>query len=244
MISSLKMRLHQGLKLIKVLSNPDYRRGLLNGVAAAIEHEKILRTIPFSTLIDIGANKGQFSLAAKHIRPDTNIIAFEPLHGAAEKYQGVFASEQHVRIFETAISPQQGDTEIYISKRDDSSSLLPITQNQEAHFPGTGLDRIDKIKTGKLQDYISPDDLSAPVLIKIDVQGFELDVLKGCSELLQHIDNIIVECSFIELYQGQALADQVIQHLAETGFKLAGIYNLSYSSEGLPIQADFIFQKQ
>jgi len=52
---------------------------------------------------------------------------------------------------------------------------------------------------------------------------------------------IYVECSFVELYQGQALADEVISFLREENFSLSGIYNLNYDKSGRAIQGDFLF---
>ena len=78
-------------------------------------------------------------------------------------------------------------------------------------------------------------------LLKIDVQGFEMEVLKGCNSMLDYFSWVYVECSFIELYEGQALANEVIDYLHTHGFKLAGIYNMSYDRSGIAIQADFLF---
>jgi len=47
-----------------------------------------------------------------------------------------------------------------------------------------------------------------------------------------------------EKYEGQALAHEVIEYLSQHGFKLAGVYNMSYDKEGIAIQADFLFSKQ
>lgn len=231
------------VKLGRILLNGRYRYGLPHGVAAAVEHESVLRCLSYRTLLDIGANKGQFSSVSKGVNPEAKIFAFEPLPDAAAKYKSLFSNRKDVKLYEAAIGPQSADADIYVSRRDDSSSLLPIGHLQENHFPGTGLDRVEKIRTARLVDCISAEDLTAPVLMKIDVQGFELEALKGCSELMDSISIFIVECSFVELYEGQALAHQVIQHLRQAGAILSGVYNISCDSKGLPLQADFLFRR-
>lgn len=80
-------------------------------------------------------------------------------------------------------------------------------------------------------------------MLKIDVQGFELELLKGATELLPHIQDVYVECSFIELYQGQALASEVIDLLRDHGFTLRGFYNPQYDNGGAAIQADLAFSQ-
>ena len=229
-------------KLARILSANVYIRGLRHGIAAAIEHEKIVSQLSFSTLVDIGANKGQFSLMVRAHRPEAYIIAFEPMQPAAERFRALFHKDERVILHECAIGPIEGETKMYISQRDDSSSLLPITERQVIQFPGTGLERIEKIKVCRLENRLAREELTPPVLLKIDVQGYELESLKGCAELLDLIDIIIVECSFVELYEGQALAYQVIDYLHGKGFRLSGIYNLSSDKSGLPVQADFLFE--
>ena len=62
------------------------------------------------------------------------------------------------------------------------------------------------VKVKPLDHILTPDELKKTTLLKIDVQGFEIEVLKGCNALINKISYIYVECSFLELYQGQALA--------------------------------------
>lgn len=75
----------------------------------------------------------------------------------------------------------------------------------------------------------------------MDVQGFELPALAGCEGLLDRFAWIYVECWFMELYAGQALADAVIAWLRDRGLRLAGVYNMSDDSDGRAVQADFLF---
>ncbi|MFX8747328.1 FkbM family methyltransferase, partial [Acinetobacter baumannii] len=84
-------------------------------------------------------------------------------------------------------------------------------------------------------------DLATPALLKIDVQGGELDVLKGAESLLSSFAAIYVECSYVSLYEGQALASDVIAFLAERGFLIAGVFNQHEHWRIGPVQADFLF---
>jgi hypothetical protein len=89
---------------------------------------------------------------------------------------------------------------------------------------------------------VSAEELEAPALLKLDVQGYELQALRGCEALLEHFAYIYAECSFIELYTGQALADEVAGWLAERGFRQTGVGNLASDREGRSVQADFLFR--
>ena len=95
----------------------------------------------------------------------------------------------------------------------------------------------------RLSDVIDPASIPHASLLKIDVQGFELDVLQGCEDMLQKFSHLYIECSFIELYEGQALAHQIITWLGKRNFALSSIHNLYYGKNGMAIQGDFLFSK-
>lgn len=211
-------------------------------VLAGVEHRHILRA-DLATIVDIGANKGQFSLAARQWATNSHITAFEPLPDPAGIFRNVFADDASVVLQESAIGPDVGKFEMHISARDDSSSLLPISSRQGEIFPGTAEVSTIKVAVAPLENFISAADLVSPALLKIDVQGFELKTLQGCASLLGSFQYVYVECSFVELYEGQALAPEVIGYMRQHGFKLTGIYNTHYDKLGLSIQGDFMFAR-
>jgi hypothetical protein len=132
---------------------------------------------------------------------------------------------------------------MHLSARDDSSSLLPISAAQTKNFPGTESVGVRRVPVGPLTDFLAPSGLGRRNLFKIDVQGFELEVLKSAEPLLPHFDWIYAECSFVPLYEGQALADEVIAFLAGHGFALRGRFNQADGKGGELLQADLLFEK-
>jgi len=193
--------------------------------------------------VDIGANCGQFALISRKCFPDARIDSFEPLTEPADRFEKVFADDAKTHLHRCAIGAEKATMTIHVSERNDSSSLLPIGKNQSELFPHTGEREVRETPVLPLDEAIDADNLSSPALLKIDVQGFELEVLKGCRPMLDRFAWVYVECSFIELYEGQALAHEVIEYLSQHGFKLAGVYNMSYDKEGIAIQADFLFNR-
>jgi FkbM family methyltransferase len=232
-------------KLVGIFAESVWRKALWrHRVAAGVEHARVLRNLgSVRTVVDIGANRGQFALAARHCFPEARIFSFEPLAGPAAMYRAVFGRDDRAMVVEAAVGPQSGETEIHLSARDDSSSLLPITGRQDELFPGTSEAGRAKIRVVRLADVLPAHEVAAPALLKLDVQGFELQALEGCEEVLPQFDWVYVECSFVELYAGQAFADEVIAWLRERGFRLAGVFNMSYDLAGHAIQADFLFRK-
>ena len=121
----------------------------------------------------------------------------------------------------------------HVSRKSDSSSLLPPGKLQEEIFPGTGEIGTEAVHVVRLDDAIGVAELPRPILFKIDVQGLELDVLKGAEASLGGIDHLYVEVSFVPLYTGQAVAHEIVDWLAQRGFRLSGIYHVEFDKAPL-----------
>lgn len=232
------------MKFAAILKSPYYQKRLLrHGVAAGVEHVRILSGLDCRTVVDIGANRGQFAMVARRCIPQARVISFEPLPAAAAKFRAVFADDDRVTLHEVAIGPVPGNATIHVSRRDDSSSLLPITSTQVALFPGTAEVATATVRVAPLREFVSSEDIQPPAFLKLDVQGYELEALRGCEDLLGQFSYVYAECSFMELYAGQALADEVIAWLRERGLRLRGVHNTEYDRGGRAIQADFLFAR-
>jgi len=228
-------------KLARIVAVPSWRRALMrHRVAANVEHVGVLKRMPgLRTVIDVGANRGQFALTARHCHPDARVISFEPLSSAATIYRAVFDGDSRATVVNTALGPAPGEAVINVSGLDHSSSLLPITATQEALFPGTAQVGTETVRVSRLAEHVTA--IERPALLKIDVQGFELQALAGCEDLLDSFDWVYVECSFMELYKGQAFADDIIAWLRERGFAISGVFDVAYDADGNAVQGDFLF---
>jgi len=230
-------------KLGQLLPNPVYRKGLKFGVAAAVEHVGAMRSIPVATVIDVGANIGQFSLMTRANHPAAMIHAFEPLSAMADVYEKVFAGDQRVVLHRCAAGASASTSALNVSKQPDSSSLLPISDSQSILFPGTEQAGTEQVRVERIDDVIDAAKLHGPILVKLDVQGFELEALKGMPRVLERASWVYVEVSFTSLYTGQPLANEIAHWLNRNGFELTGIYNATYSGEGVNVQADLLFSR-
>ena len=234
--------LRKARKLAKIARRPALLTPLRHGSAAAVEHEVSLSLIKPATIVDVGANVGQFSLIASAIHPQAQIFGFEPLPRAADVYEKVFAGRSNVTLFRHALGERAGTATLNLAGADDSSSLLPISDAMVSLYPQTRTVGKISVNVRPLRDVLP--EIVAPALLKIDVQGAELEVLKGCGEMLAAFDHIYVELSFTELYLGQPLASEVICYLAGRQFTVCGVYNVSTVAGGASVQADFLFQRQ
>jgi FkbM family methyltransferase len=236
--------LRKARKLRRLLIVPAYRHVLLaSRVAATVEHEAQPFAESYGTVIDVGSNRGQFAVFARHRWPNARVLCFEPLPGPREVLTRVADALGNVRVFPYALSNEAGERRMHVSRSDDSSSFLVATPRQLEAFPDTREVEEQVVEVRRLQDLISEEDVSPPVLMKVDVQGAELDVLRGASGLLGAVRDILVECSLVELYAGQPLLDDAILFAREQGFRLIGLSAPSRASDGTPLQCDVLFSR-
>jgi FkbM family methyltransferase len=230
-------------KLFAVLREPSYRRALRYGVAASVEHEAIPLCADFQTVIDAGANRGQFALFAARRFPQAALLCFEPLRQPGMQLRRAVGNSGRLKLWEVALGTANEESEFHVSAADDSSSLLPIGPRQREAFPGTEQRSVQKVQVRRLDHLLESTELAAPVLLKIDVQGGELGVLEGAEAILSSVDAILVEVSFVELYAGQPLVDDIWDHLRRHGFTCRGAWSISYGSKQECLQGDLLFAR-
>jgi FkbM family methyltransferase len=234
-------RLRKARKLTRLLRTRRFRHALRHGVAAAIEHNDVPFESDVSTVIDVGAHHGQFALFAAERFPGAKIHCFEPLPAAKEHLERILAPALNAVVYPVAAASQGGSVDLHVSQLDDSSSLLPITERYTSAFVGTEEIGEARVDAARIDEILGPEDIVRPALLKIDVQGYELEVLRGAEGVIANVDEILLEVSFMEFYAGQPLAGELISYLHGSGFLLNGVFSLKRNRVGRCLQADLLF---
>ena len=236
------IRLEQFNKALKLMRRPSLLAALArHQVAAAVEHLDAIRFCKAATLVDIGANKGQFSLAYRTLFPDGDVIAFEPFPESASRFEALFSQDRRVTLHRVALSDAEGVANFHVTSRRDSSSLLKPGQKQSDAFGVHGEKEIS-VAVRRLDAMVDLSTLKKPIMIKIDVQGAERKVLQGCADLAC-AEYIYVELSFVELYEGQPLFDEMVRFLASLGYSVIGVFNQTATASFGPTQVDVLFHR-
>jgi FkbM family methyltransferase len=220
-----------------------WRHGLRAGVAASIEHDQVPLRNDYRTVIDVGANKGQFALYSRVRFPEADVYSLEPLSDPRRRMARLFAGNDLVHVIAAAAGSAPSTARINVSRADDSSSLLPVTSRQTERFPGTDTVGYKEVEVRTLDEIFEPVQLARPVLLKLDVQGFELEALRGAGQVMASVDTVLTECSFVPFYEGQALFEDVQEFLHQHGFHLVG-GAISSAHDRRWEQGDFVFERR
>jgi len=203
-----------------------------------------LKDLNINTVMDVGANVGQFALEISKVLPNARIYSFEALRSV---YGELLKNSKEIKNFKAinvALGNFSGTTKIYRNKYSPSSSVLEMADLHKKVFPHTKETYEGKVVVRRLDDIITEEklELKPNTLIKLDVQGYEDKVIQGGIGTFKKATVIITEVSFYELYKGQPLFDQIQSQLRKMGFECKGSINASFHPEtGLPLFADAIF---
>jgi FkbM family methyltransferase len=205
----------------------------------SLEVLELLRPLNLKIIYDIGANVGTWTLLAKAIFPMAEVHAFEPLAIHQQGFQRDAGHLPGVHLHKVALGDVAGHETMQVTDFSDASSLLPLSEAGQQEWRVQVVAR-EEVHVERLDDWRCEALMPFPSLIKLDVQGFELAVLRGAVRCVEQATAVLAEVSFRKFYEGQPLFQDVAHFLSERDFSL---YALGQRTEvGNPLmQADALF---
>jgi FkbM family methyltransferase len=202
--------------------------------------DRWLRALGIATVLDIGANVGQFAAEARRLFPTASIISFEPLADCYEQLVAAGARLGHFRAHHLAIGAEAGQVTMNRSEFSQSSSLRTMAALHRDAFPFTAGSEPETVQVARLDDLELA--LADPLLVKIDVQGFEDQVLEGGSRTVGRAAAVLVETSYVPLYDGGPLFADIATTMHDLGFGYGGARGVLFDPrDGRPLQENSIF---
>jgi FkbM family methyltransferase len=219
-------------------------RGALVSTIVALD-QPWLRELDPKTILDIGANTGQFAVAINAIFPDTRILSFEPLPDCFEQLKRNMAKAKNFAAFNYGLGDKAGELPFERNAFSMSSSFLKMTRTHVDAFPFTSRSSTVQVQVERLDEVAPSLNIVEPFLAKIDVQGYEDRVLHGGQQTLRRAAAMLVEMSFEELYEHQPLFDSVCQQVQELGFTYQGnLEQMNCPKTGRVLQVNGIFMRK
>src|SRR5512136_2022791 len=170
-------------------------RTLVHELPRLTPHRRWLQAQGIRTIVDVGGFVGSFAYAMRTILPGAQIYSFEPLDGNYEKLVRNLAPLGRFQAFHTALGEQIGSIDFYRNEFSASSSALEMADLHRQAFPQTERQTKITVPVARLDDYLDRMTLQPPVLLKLDVQGYEAAVLRGAAQVLARADFLMCELS-------------------------------------------------
>jgi FkbM family methyltransferase len=178
-------------------------------------------------ILDIGANSGQFARKVRSVLPDCVIHSFEPLSGPFAELKSWAGRSSDIHCHNIALGDQAGKALIHTGSYTPASSLMSAAKKLKRSMPHVVPDCEQEIEVATLDDWFERQDIPRPFVVKMDVQGYEMKVIAGGKNAIAQAAAVLTELSFLELYEGQPLAIDLLLALRECGFEMADIYDVS-----------------
>jgi FkbM family methyltransferase len=198
---------------------------------------------PINTIVDVGANRGQFAREARRRFPFATIHAIEPLPGPFRDLQA-WGSQQGgaVITYQVAAGDQAKTMTMNVHvDHSPSSSMLFATELTHKLYPFTERKETIQVGVDLLDSILDGVRLEQEVLVKLDVQGVEDRVIRGASAVLACASVVIAEVSIDVLYDGQATFRDVFMGLDALDFDYIGNLDQAHTGSGRVTSLDAVF---
>jgi FkbM family methyltransferase len=175
-------------------------------------------------IIDGGANSGNTTKAFLSQYKQPTVYCFEANPDLTKLLEERFLGKNNVHIMAQALGNQTSSVQFNISKDLPSSSFLERTElHKEYHGDTTATQATILTKMVRLDDLFENREIID--LLKLDVEGYELEALKGAENILSHIRVIMVEVWFVESYKNAPYFSDIEAYLRKNNFTLLNLYN-------------------
>jgi FkbM family methyltransferase len=211
----------------------------------AERRERLLRAHAVDLVIDVGANAGQYAAALRAAGYRGRIVSFEPL---GEPHRRLAAASDDDRAWDCrrlALGRRPGTARMNVSEDSRNSSVFTVGDRHLRAVPDSRTVRVESAPIDRLDGIWAQVARGArrPYL-KIDVQGYELEVLHGATAVLDAISLIEVELSLIAVYDAGPLFQEVVRFLEKHDFAPIAFEGvLDDADTGEMLQADGIFRR-
>ncbi len=212
----------------------------------AFMRQHVLRDEGVTLVFDVGANRGQYASRLRALGYAGRIVSFEPLSDAFAKLSGQAARDPKWECVRCAVGDSDGEAVIHIAGNSESSSLLSMGERHLSSAPESAYVGTETVPLRRLDALHSRhSSVGDRIFLKLDVQGYEKQALRGATETLGRVVAIESELSLVPLYTGQALLHEVVELLDTSGFALVWLEpGFSDPSAGHILQMDGLFVRR
>lgn len=189
------------------------------------------------TIIDVGANVGQFGDGLRADGFRGKIVSFEPTMAAFEALSQKAKADGNWEAYQCGIGAEPGSAVLHASKLSVFNSVLPLSNVAGLHDERMAVDHTEEISIRTLDEVVGR--LPGKILLKVDTQGYEKQVMEGARQTIARVAGILMELPVIHTYRGEWHLHEALKYMYEAGFVPAQIQAVGYHGKDNVSAVDF-----
>jgi len=199
---------------------------------------RTLKDLSINCVFDVGANRGQYGLLLRDYGYSGQIFSFEPVRANFEALAERAAKAGPWTCFHYALGAAKGTAEINVTEEDVFSSFLTPSEDSKKRFPRNRVTCTETVTIKRL-DTVLPECISGMdsprIYLKMDTQGFDLEVLAGASGVISRILALQSELSFRPIYNEMPSYLDSLKVFMANGFRVVDFIPVSRDRDGLSV---------
>jgi len=203
---------------------------------------KNIENYKINCVVDVGANVGQFGLDIRRHGYKGQLVSFEPVAESFDALLRTIKNRQPWKAIQLGLGSSESELTMNVSRNDGlSSSLLDMKSLHISNFPESKVISNQTVQISSLDIQLNKLGIDPrSLLLKIDVQGYEAEVLKGASESLTKIPLCYLEVSLQPLYEGEITLFPILSLLSISGHEVIDVYRGVQDGDGNLLQLDIL----
>jgi FkbM family methyltransferase len=200
--------------------------------------------LKLDSVVDVGANIGQFTSAVLAHYPEARITSVEAIPAVYSKLAELLVGYPNVAVFQAALGEIRKRGTFFVNEYTHSSSFLPLASGHTKAFPEAQRTQPVELEIIPLDELLNENGIDSPDLLKLDVQGFEMEVLLGARRTLPTVRWVLLETAFTKLYEGEMLFSEYHSYLSGLGFRFVGpVGFLADPATSVILQMDALYER-
>ena len=203
-----------------------------------IHIRELLSLYRINLVVDVGANVGQFGKRIRRLGYDGAIHSFEPVKQSFNELTQVARSDHKWYVHNFGLGESRSSALINVSQMSVFSSLLPLNRYASELFSGESrVNHQEQVEIDTLDNFLASEILKSGTnaFLKMDTQGYDLNVFAGARKCLPNVSCVLSEISFVPIYEGMPHFLESLQIYENNGFSVSGLYIVSRNERDLSL---------
>jgi FkbM family methyltransferase len=233
----LMLRSRCRLELVRIRANPGQPETLLG-----LRLDHLFSSLGIDLVLDVGAHVGDYAGFLRRNGYTGRIISFEPVASNYEVLRLTALSDDRWDTLNVALGSEEGESQMNVTNSTVFSSFHQPNDYALGEFGSRAVvDHVERVVVRRL-DRVLPEivEPGKRIFLKMDTQGWDLEVLRGASGVLGDVKAIQSEVSVVPIYGRMPSLQASLDHFRQLGFSLAGLFPVTYDSSNRVVEFDCV----